>query len=75
MDRLLYVSGGLLFLGALTVQVAVRIWRKHNEPENEEVYWEFEDQDPDYARYTQWLRGSMICGCLGLLFLFLAIAL
>lgn len=76
MDRWLYLSGGFLFLVAGIAHIGIRFWFKSQEDgEEEEVYWEFEDQDPHYHQYTRWLHATMIGGCIGLLLLFLAIAL
>ena len=75
MDRILYIVGGLLFFGAVLAHLVVRLWMKPVEDEEDAIYWEFEDRDPDYSRYTRWLHGTMACGCLGLLLLFLAIAI
>lgn len=66
--------GGLLFLGAVIAQVMIRVkMRPPASDHEEEVYWEFEDQDPDVQRYELWLKRSYTLGAAGVLFLFAAL--
>jgi hypothetical protein len=70
-----YIAGGGLVLGSGIVQIGTRLWLKPPDiPEEEEVYWEFEEEDPRYQRYTRWLQLSLTGICLGVLLLFVAIA-
>jgi len=69
--RLLYIVGGLLFLGSLVAHVVVRIrLRPSDDSELEDVYYEFEDEHPDYARYNQGLKITMAGAALGMLLVF-----
>jgi hypothetical protein len=68
----LYVLGGLLFLASLAAQLYVRLrLRPGPDSDLDEYYHEFEDQHPDYARYTRWLRITSGGAALGMLLLFL----
>jgi hypothetical protein len=73
--RTMYVLGGLLILASLVAQIYARVWlRPRDEPELDEVYYEFEDEHPGYARYTRWLKTSIATGALGMLLMFAAVA-
>jgi hypothetical protein len=74
MEIAIYIAGGVLVLGAGLVHIGVRFWMKQSKTPDEEVYWEFEEDDPDYVRYTRWLQVSLAFICLGFLLLFVAIA-
>jgi hypothetical protein len=72
--RLVYVIGGFLFLGSLAAHVYARIQlRPRDDSDLDDVYYEFEDEHPGYARYTQWLRVTMAGAALGMLLVFVAI--
>ncbi|MFC1764208.1 hypothetical protein ACFL6U_19310 [Planctomycetota bacterium] len=73
MERLLYLVGGCLFAGAVIAHLYVRM-RMKSEDSTEDVYWEFEENEPNYARHTMALKTSLAVGCLGILLLFLAFA-
>ncbi len=73
--RILYVAGGFLFLGSLAAHVYARIrLRPSDDSDLDDYYHEFEDEHPEYARYTQWLRVTMAGATLGMLLVFVAIA-
>jgi hypothetical protein len=68
----LYVVGGFLFLLCLAGQVYVRVrLRPGADSDLDDCHYEFEDQHPEYARYTQWLRITTGGAALGVLLLFL----
>jgi len=74
--ELLYIAGGLLFLISAIAHLAVRIrLRPGDASDLDDYYYEFEDQHPEYARYTRWLRITVGGAALGVLLLFLGIAL
>lgn len=75
MEIALYIAGGTLVLGAGLAHLGIRLWMKPSEAPDEEVYWEFEEDDWSYERYTRWLQVSLTAICLGVLLLFVAIAL
>ena len=70
----LYVAGGFLFLGSLAAHIYVRVrLRPRDDCDLDNCYYEFEDEHPDYARYTRWLRLTMAGAAAGVLLLFLAL--
>lgn len=74
--RTMYILGGFLILGSLAAHLYARIWlRPRNDSELDEIYYEFEDEDPGYARYSRWLRTTVAAGALGMLLMFVAVAL
>lgn len=74
--RLLYIAGGLLFLVSLAAHVYVRArLRPRDDSELDNYYYEFEDQHPEYARYTKWLRITLGGAALGIALLFLVFVL
>ena len=73
---LMYATGGVLFLLSLAAQVYVRLrMRPATDSDLDEYYHEFEDQHPEYARYTKWLRLTTGGAALGMLLLFLGFML
>ena len=71
---MMYIAGGSLFTGSLAAHVYARIWLRPSEDSDlEDYYHEFEDEHPDYARYTQWLNTTMAGATLGVLLLFLGV--
>lgn len=76
MDGLFYIFGGLLFLLSLGGHFYARIrLRPGADSDLDEYYCEFEDQHPEYARYTKWLQLTTAGGALGVLLLFLGTVL
>jgi len=74
--RLLYMAGGLLFLVSLAAHFYVRIrLRPKNDPELDNIYYEFEDLHLGYARYTRWLHITLGGAALGIALLFLVFVL
>ena len=74
LTRLVYIAGGFLFLGSLAAHIYARIWlRPADDSDLDDYYCEFEDQHPDYARYSQWLRVTMAGAATGMLLVFLAV--
>jgi hypothetical protein len=70
--RLLYVAGGFLFLLSLIAHLYVRVYlRPRGRSDLDDYYYEFEDQHPQYARYTRWLQISLGGAAVGVLLLFL----
>jgi hypothetical protein len=73
---LLYMLGGCLFLISLAAHLYVRIRLAPGaESDLDDYYYEFEDQHPEYARYTKWLRITLSGAALGVLLLFLGVVL
>jgi hypothetical protein len=70
--ELLYISGGVLFLLSAGAHLWVRVrLRPRDDSDLDDYYHEFEDQHPEYARYTHWLRITLGGASLGILLLFL----
>jgi hypothetical protein len=71
MQVVLILCGGLCVVlgGAAHLYVRLRM----RPPEDLDGYdSEFEDQHPDYARYTRWLQWTLGVSAVGVLLLFLA---
>jgi hypothetical protein len=76
MLMLLYIVGGFLFLASAAAHLYVRLRLRPGEDSDlEDYYHEFEDQHPEYARYTRWLRITLSGAALGLLLMFLGAAI
>ncbi len=72
--RLLYIAGGVLFLLSLVAHLYVRLHlRPRGRSALDDYYYEFEDQHPQYARYTRWLQISLGGAAVGMLLLFLGV--
>lgn len=70
----LYVGGGFLFLGSAAAHIYARVrLRPRDSSDIDDDYYESEDQHPDYARYTKWLRLTMAGAAAGVLLLFLGV--
>jgi len=70
--RLLYMTGGCLFLLSLVAHLYVRVYlRPRDKSDLDDYYYEFEDQHPQYARYTRWLQISLGGAAAGMLLLFM----
>jgi hypothetical protein len=71
MLSLLYIVGGLLFVASVAAHLYVRLrLRPGADSDLDDYYHEFEDQHPEYARYTRWLQITLSGAALGLLLLF-----
>jgi len=74
MIKIIYLTGGLLFLASLAAHMYVRIaLRPRDDSDLDDYYYEFEDEHPDYARYDKWLRITMGGATAGVLLFFLAL--
>ncbi len=74
--RLLYIAGGFVFLASVAAHLYVRArLRPRSDSDLNDYYYEFEDEHPGYARYTRWLRFTLGGAALGVLLLFLGVAL
>ncbi len=74
--RLLSIVGGVLFLVSLAAHFYVRVYlRPRGKSDLDDYYYEFEDQHPQYARYTRWLQISLAGAAVGMLLLFLGVIL
>ena len=75
MGTILYIIACLSLLMSAAAHLYVRIrLRPKDNSDLDDYYYEFEDQHPDYARYTKWLRITFIAVVISVLLLFIAIA-
>ena len=74
MDAVLYIIAGPLFLISIIAHFYVKLrLRPRQDPDSEDdYYYEFEDQQPDVARYNKWSRITFAAATVGVLLLFLA---
>ena len=77
MDAVLYIIAGPLFLISITAHfyVKLRMRPKEDPDSQEDYYYEFEDQQPDVARYNKWSRITFAATAIGVLLLFVAMAI
>jgi len=74
--RALYIVGGFLFLLSLIAYVYVRVRLRPREGSDlDDYYHEFEEQHPEYARYTKWMQLSLGGAAFGVMLLFLGVML
>ncbi len=67
--------GAPLFLGAVVAHIAVRIRMRSQGDGLDEIYHEFEEEDPSYARYLTWYKWTLWLISASLLLLFLGVAI
>jgi hypothetical protein len=74
MDAVLYIIAGPLFLISIAAHFYVKLrLRPKEDPDSEDdYYYEFEDQQPDVARYLMWSKLTFTAAALGVLLLFIA---
>ena len=73
MDTILYIISGPLFLISLAAHLYVKLrLRPKDDSDLDDYYHEFEDQHPDYARYTTWSRITFSAAVIAVLLLFIA---
>lgn len=76
MDTILYIIAGPLVFVSLAVHLYVRVrLRPKDGSDLDGYYHEFEDQHPDYARYTKWSNITFVAAVISLLLLFVAVAI
>jgi hypothetical protein len=69
----IYIIAGPVFLMALIAHIYVKIClRPKSGSDFDDYYHEFEDQHPDFARYTKWHRITFIALTVSALMLFVA---
>jgi hypothetical protein len=74
MDAVLYIIAGPLFLISIAAHFYVKLRLRPKEDPNSEddYYYEFEDQQPDVARYLKWSRLTFATAAISVLLLFIA---
>ena len=73
MDVFLIIIGGLLFLISVAAHFYVKLRLRPKDEDLEDVYYEFEDQQPDVIRYEKWSRITFTTATIGILLLFVAV--
>lgn len=74
MNAVLYIIAGPLFLISIIAHFYVKLHLrpKENQDSDDDYYYEFEDQQPDVARYNKWSRITFATAAIGVLLLFIA---
>ena len=73
MDTVLYIVACPLFLISLSAYLYVKFrLRPGDDSDLDDYYWEFEDQHPEFARYTKWSKITFTATAVSVLLLFLA---
>jgi hypothetical protein len=73
MDTIFYIISGPLFLISLAAHLYVKLrLRPKDDSDSNDYYREFEDRDPDFARYSKWSRITFTGAVIGALLLFIA---
>jgi len=74
MDAILYIIAGPLFLISIAAHFYVKLrMRPKEDPDSEDdYYYEFEDQQPDVAKYLKWSRLTFAAATVAVLLLFIA---
>ena len=73
MRAVLYMIAGPLFLISIAAHLYVRLrLRPKNEADSEDYYDEFEDEQPDVARYLKWSRITFAGATIAVLLMFAA---
>lgn len=72
----IYIIAGPLFLISLIAHIYVKLrLRPKGGSDFDDYYHEFEDQHPDFARYTKWSKITFVATTLSALLLFIATAI
>jgi hypothetical protein len=77
MNAVLYIIAGPLFLISIVAHfyVKLRLRPKEDLDSEDDYYYEFEDQQPDVARYIKWSRITFTAAAISVLLLFIAIVI
>lgn len=70
---ILYIIAFLLFLISAAGFVFMKLRLKPNDSDIDDYYWEFEETDPEYARYTKWSKSLYTIAVIAAFLLFLAV--
>lgn len=74
MKVMILLIGGLVFIASVTAHLYVKIkLRPKEDSEVDEIYWEFEDADPQLARYNKFSQITFAGIVIGTLLLFLSL--
>lgn len=76
MKPLLGIAGIIVFTVSFVAYFYVRAkYKPRFDDELDDVYWEFEEQHPDYAKYQQYSNIAFVAACIGAIMLFTAMAI
>ena len=76
MDTVLYIVAGPLFLISIAAHFYVKLrLRPKEDADSEDYYYEFEDLQPDVARYARWSKITFAAATVGVLLLFIAMVI
>jgi hypothetical protein len=75
MKTVIFTIAGTLFLVSLAAHLCVRVRLRPTDPDLDSYYHEFEEQHPQYTRYTKWLRITFAGIVISMLLLFAAFAI
>ncbi|PKL51054.1 MAG: hypothetical protein CVV39_00475 [Planctomycetes bacterium HGW-Planctomycetes-1] len=74
MSVFLTISGSLLFIASAAAHIYVRVkLRPKQGSDFDDIYWEFEDTHPGFAKYSRLLQITFAGIVIGTLLLFLAL--
>jgi len=73
MRAILCIIAGTLFITSITAHfyVKLRLRPKEDLDSGDDYYYEFEDQQPEVARYLKWSRITFAAAVVGVLLLFI----
>jgi hypothetical protein len=74
MDAILYIIAGPLFIISIVAHfyVKLRLRPKEDPDSQDDYYYEFEQQQPDVARYLKWSKLTFAAAAVAVLLLFIA---
>lgn len=72
---ILMMIAGPLFLISLAAHLFVKIRMRPRDPGFDEYHYEFQDQHPQYARYSKWSHITFTVAVIGAILLFLAVVI
>jgi hypothetical protein len=73
MAVLLCFVGGSVFLISASAHLYVKLRLRPKDEDLEDVYYEFEDQEPDVIRYEKWSNITFTTAIIGIFILFISI--
>jgi len=75
MDVFLCIVGGSLFLVSIAAYFYVKIRLRPKDEDLDDIYYEFEDQQPEVIRYEKWTRITFTVATIGILLMFVAVVI
>ena len=73
MAVLLCLVGGSLFIISASAHLYVKFRLRPKDEDLEDIYYEFEDQQPDIVKYEKWSRVTFTGAIIGIFMLFISI--